>query len=344
MFKIERSGHSLKPQFQEFCSPWRKKRDEKAEKQLQAANTQAMAKAELVRERAATIAAAASRARSLPSSSSLHKDTSGRGSGGGGMSYTEMEEGGVGKRVRGGDRPLLQLERDGSLSSSTASRRLEASVSSGTGGIGGRNSRKRSSSGGGGGGSAGYIQVGADGSSPALSLFRPALGGSRGCGAEVAADRKEEEEEGEEARRQQHQSSREALLSAAHSQSTVAGVVPDSIARTAADNPNPTNSNGCTSAVNCGITSDGNSNGDGDGGSAKHVSLPSWTYSDDIAREEEMAFAAAAAAAASGLPGLLREEEMERAHEIFCGGEQLDFRCFLTGIGVLRSVWGSAVQ
>lgn len=54
--------------------------------------------------------------------------------------------------------------------------------------------------------------------------------------------------------------------------------------------------------------------------------------------EEEMALAAAAAAAAAGLPGLLREEEMERAYEIFCGGEELTFQRFLTGIGVLRYV------
>lgn len=56
---------------------------------------------------------------------------------------------------------------------------------------------------------------------------------------------------------------------------------------------------------------------------------------DEEELEEEMALAAAAAAAAAGLPGLLREEEMERAYEIFCGGEELTFQRFLTGIGVL---------
>lgn len=45
---------------------------------------------------------------------------------------------------------------------------------------------------------------------------------------------------------------------------------------------------------------------------------------------------AAAAAAAAGLPGMLREEEMEFAYDIFCGGEDLDFQRFLTGLGVLR--------
>eukprot|EP00752_Nemacystus_decipiens_P017246 g15450.t1 len=54
--------------------------------------------------------------------------------------------------------------------------------------------------------------------------------------------------------------------------------------------------------------------------------------------EEEMALAAAAAAAAAGLPGLLREEEMERAYDIFCGGEELTFQRFLTGIGVLSGL------
>lgn len=44
---------------------------------------------------------------------------------------------------------------------------------------------------------------------------------------------------------------------------------------------------------------------------------------------------AAETAAAAGLPGLLREEEMERAYEIFRGGEELDFQRFLTGLGVL---------
>lgn len=44
---------------------------------------------------------------------------------------------------------------------------------------------------------------------------------------------------------------------------------------------------------------------------------------------------AAEAAAAAGLPGLLREVEMERAYEIFRGGEELDFQRFLTGLGVL---------
>lgn len=52
--------------------------------------------------------------------------------------------------------------------------------------------------------------------------------------------------------------------------------------------------------------------------------------------EEALAAAAAAAAAAAGLPGLLKEEEMERAYGIFCGGEELDFQRFLTGLGVLR--------
>ncbi|CBJ25798.1 1-acyl-sn-glycerol-3-phosphate acyltransferase [Ectocarpus siliculosus] len=50
---------------------------------------------------------------------------------------------------------------------------------------------------------------------------------------------------------------------------------------------------------------------------------------DEEELEEEMALAAAAAAAAAGLPGLLREEEMERAYEIFCGGEELTFQKIL---------------
>lgn len=34
--------------------------------------------------------------------------------------------------------------------------------------------------------------------------------------------------------------------------------------------------------------------------------------------------------------GLLTEEEITRAYDIFCGGEELDFQRFLTGLGVLR--------
>lgn len=34
--------------------------------------------------------------------------------------------------------------------------------------------------------------------------------------------------------------------------------------------------------------------------------------------------------------GLLSEEEIKRAYDIFCGGEELDFQRFLTGLGVLR--------
>lgn len=34
--------------------------------------------------------------------------------------------------------------------------------------------------------------------------------------------------------------------------------------------------------------------------------------------------------------GLLTEEEIKRAYDIFCGGEELDFQRFLTGLGVLR--------
>ena len=41
---------------------------------------------------------------------------------------------------------------------------------------------------------------------------------------------------------------------------------------------------------------------------------------------------------AAEVSGLLRKEEMERAYDILCGGEELDFKRFLTGLGILRSV------
>lgn len=50
------------------------------------------------------------------------------------------------------------------------------------------------------------------------------------------------------------------------------------------------------------------------------------------------AASAEAMAMAAGLPGLLREEEMEKAYDIFSGGKDLDFERFLTGLGVLRRV------
>lgn len=42
------------------------------------------------------------------------------------------------------------------------------------------------------------------------------------------------------------------------------------------------------------------------------------------------------AASTGELPGFLRQGEMERAYEIFCGDDGLDFQAFLTGLGVLR--------
>lgn len=36
------------------------------------------------------------------------------------------------------------------------------------------------------------------------------------------------------------------------------------------------------------------------------------------------------------LPGILRQDEIELAFDIFSGGGDLDFRRFLTGLGVLR--------